>query len=61
MRIVADRLGNTPTVAREAYVHPAVIEAFTGVTPPDDRVGRALDDEAATLRLLRSRPGGSAT
>ena len=57
MRLVADRLGNTPTVAREAYVHPAVIEAFTEATLPDDRAGRAVDDETATLRLLRARAG----
>jgi len=60
MRLVADRLGNTPTVAREAYVHPAVIEAYTEATPPEGRAGRPLDDEEATLRLLRSRTRWSA-
>jgi DNA topoisomerase-1 len=28
MREAAERLGNTPAVARQAYVHPAVIEAY---------------------------------
>jgi DNA topoisomerase-1 len=28
MRETAERLGNTPAVARQAYVHPAVIEAY---------------------------------
>jgi DNA topoisomerase I len=28
MREVAERLGNTPTVARNSYVHPAVLDAY---------------------------------
>jgi DNA topoisomerase-1 len=28
MRDVASRLGNTPTVVRQSYVHPAVLDAF---------------------------------
>src|SRR4029453_8146770 len=28
MRTTADRLGNTPVVARRSYVHPAVIDAY---------------------------------
>lgn len=59
MRLVADRLGNTPTVAREAYVHPAVIEAFTEAPPPAQRARTVLDDESATLRLLRTRAGAA--
>jgi len=37
MRMVADRLGNTATVVRQSYVHPAVIETFL-----DGRLGHAL-------------------
>jgi DNA topoisomerase-1 len=37
MRITADRLGNTPAVARNSYVHPAVIDAFM-----DGSIGDAL-------------------
>lgn len=60
----AERLGNTPTVARQAYVHPEVIEAYL-----DDDVRSAILDvaevdasmplpptpteERAVLRLLR--------
>ena len=66
MRDTADRLGNTPAVARSSYVHPAVIEAYL-----DGRIGGALveaaeDDDAppgpptpaeerAVVRLLRRR------
>jgi len=66
MRDTADRLGNTPAVARSSYVHPAVIEAYL-----DGRIGGALveaaeDDDAppgpptpaeerAVVRLLRCR------
>jgi DNA topoisomerase-1 len=28
MRVTADRLGNTPAVARGSYVHPAVLDAY---------------------------------
>ena len=37
MRVTADRLGNTPAVARNSYVHPAVIDAFM-----DGSIGDAL-------------------
>ena len=70
MRDTADRLGNTPAVARSSYVHPAVIEAYL-----DGRIGGALieaaeDDgaapgptspaeEAAVIRLLEDRRAGA--
>jgi DNA topoisomerase-1 len=59
---VAGQLGNTPTICRRCYVHPAVIDAFTRgqlaeqLGPP--RRGRGSDgsglprEEAAVLRLL---------
>jgi DNA topoisomerase I len=28
VRVTADRLGNTPAVARRSYVHPAILEAY---------------------------------
>lgn len=46
MRETAGRLGNTPAVARQSYVHPAVVEAYL-----DGQVGGALveaAEEAAT-------------
>ena len=68
MRDTADRLGNTPAVARNSYVHPAVIEAYL-----DGRIGGALieaaedegeppgppteAEEAAVVRLLKGRRG----
>lgn len=62
MREVSDFLGNTPTLARSAYVDPRVIEAYeegktiSGTTrrtydTPDERQA-AL--ERATLKLLKS-------
>ena len=70
MRDTADRLGNTPAVARSSYVHPAVIEAYL-----DGRIGGALieaaeddgsapgpttaEEEAAVMRLLADRRAGA--
>ena len=66
MRTVADRLGNTPTVARESYVHPEVVNAYL-----DGSLGRALvraaedaggtmapspAEERAVIRLLEHAP-----
>ena len=37
-RIVADQLGNTPTVCRESYIHPVVFERYAqGITLQDFR------------------------
>jgi len=58
---VAERLGNTPTVCRKCYVHPAVVEAFLAGTL-DASAGaasgpRGLDsEERALLRLLERPP-----
>ena len=60
MRAVARELGNTPAVARNAYVSPAVVDAYlAGRTLQDYRAGRRRparlsDDERALLRLLRA-------
>jgi DNA topoisomerase I len=66
IRAAADRLGNTPAVARGSYVHPAVAEAYLdgaldgssyaltgeiGIGP--EAPDRA--EELALLRLLRER------
>ena len=67
---VAERLGNTPAICRESYIHPAVIKAYEkGRTIGNFRkqleskrdatkrkVEKELlsDDEKATLRLLQS-------
>jgi DNA topoisomerase-1 len=66
MRRTADRLGNTPAVARGSYVHPAVLEAYLDgsirgalvdaaedqATPP---TGATPQEEAAVRALLRQR------
>ena len=65
---VAQRLGNTKTVCRKCYVHPAVIEAYLDGTldqalslEADAEARRALDalrqEELAVLMFLRSKIG----
>ena len=65
MRNVAEKLGNTPAVARSSYVSPAVVEQYLDGRTIDDfrprhlRVVGARDagldrEEQATLSLLRS-------
>ncbi len=51
MRAVAERLGNTPTVARQSYVHPAVLDAYL-----DGSLGEALVRSATDLARLPSVP-----
>ena len=66
IQATADGLGNTPAVARSAYVHPAVVDAYL-----DGRIRAALveaaeetdeppgatdpDEERAVVALLRAR------
>jgi DNA topoisomerase-1 len=66
IRATADNLGNTAAVARQAYIHPAVVEAYF-----DGRIRSALveaaedtdeapgatdpDEERAVVALLRAR------
>jgi DNA topoisomerase I len=65
MRIVGERLGNTPAVARASYVSPAVVEQYLDGTTIADfrprhlRIVKARDigldpEENALLSLLRS-------
>ncbi|HEY0784394.1 MAG TPA: DNA topoisomerase IB [Acidobacteriaceae bacterium] len=53
IKTVANRLGNTPSVCRKCYVHPAVLEAYMGGISPE-AAKKKLDDEiadrATTLR-----------
>ena len=53
---VAERLGNTPTICRKCYIHPAVLERGLGWNgaPPGRRSPRELKRyERAVLRLLK--------
>jgi DNA topoisomerase-1 len=63
---VAEKLGNTPTICRKCYVHPAVIEAYLDGTIMEVLRQRAHDElvydlhklqpeEAAVLALLQQR------
>lgn len=63
---VAKRLGNTPTICRKCYVHPAVIEAYlegsiveTLKHRAEEQMTQSLNklrpEEAAVLALLQQR------
>ena len=64
---VAQQLGNTPTVCRQCYVHPGVIDAYmdgsllAGVreveaTVPTGSLAQLLPEEAAVLAILERQP-----
>jgi DNA topoisomerase-1 len=67
IREVADRLGNTPTVARNSYVHPAVLSAYLDGSLGDALLTEAEDERAepapepsraeeeAVIELIRHR------
>lgn len=59
---VAQVLGNTPTVCRKCYIHPAVVDAYLGKSLVGKNVSsRPRDlraDEAMLLRLLRKANAG---
>ncbi|HZP18712.1 MAG TPA: DNA topoisomerase IB [Bauldia sp.] len=56
---VADRLGNTPTVCRKCYVHPAVIESYLAgnlALDAEARAGKGFrKEERAVLAFLKRR------
>jgi DNA topoisomerase-1 len=66
MRLTADQLGNTPTVARGSYVHPVVLEAYldgslrsalieAAEEQPRPPLGADREEERAVIALLRQR------
>jgi DNA topoisomerase IB len=63
MKEVSSFLGNTPTLARSAYVDPRVVEAYEGGRTIASTTRRTFDNpderqaalERATLRLLREQ------
>jgi DNA topoisomerase I len=69
IKAVARKLGNTPTVCRQCYVHPRIIEAYMDGTMRDAMRRRAADamadirhmspEEAAVLALLQRRLAAS--
>ncbi len=69
IKFVAEHLGNTPTVCRNCYVHPAVLERYAmGITleqyrPKSQRYIRRLQpeyepEEQALLKLFRAASNG---
>lgn len=58
---VAGRLGNTPTICRKSYVHPAILDAYVGnrlkLPPSAHALGktRLSAQERAIQRLLRQQ------
>jgi DNA topoisomerase-1 len=59
---VAAQLGNTATVCRKCYVHPAVMAAYLdgalALAPPDEPGEAFRPEEAAVLAFLRGRAEG---
>lgn len=66
IRAVASELGNTPSVCRKCYVHPAVLEAYLGgITIEEakaemeqeigEHAGNLRKEERTLLRLLEER------
>ena len=66
IKSVAERLGNTPSVCRKCYVHPAVLEAYLGgtsVAEAKEQIEEEIEEhstalkreERALLELLESR------
>ncbi|MDX6620911.1 MAG: topoisomerase [Gaiellales bacterium] len=58
IREVATELGNTPSVCRASYVHPALLETYAagGLPPVSSRTLRGLDRwESGLMRFLRAR------
>ncbi len=59
-RRVSDRLGNTPAICRKSYIHPGIIEAYTGRVLADSAALRVpshaglSSDEAFLLAFLRA-------
>jgi DNA topoisomerase-1 len=58
----AEALGNTPAVAREYYVHPAILEAYeegrlgevwAGVKAPENPQGLTVEEEVVVVLLER--------
>jgi DNA topoisomerase-1 len=71
VELVASRLGNTPSICRKCYIHPAVIDTYLdgrpilaterreGHRPGNGRTGLA-PEEVAVLNLLRQRSASGA-
>jgi DNA topoisomerase-1 len=66
IKVVAEKLGNTPAVCRACYVHPWVLESYTNRAlqkewkaagrPSRPAPSGLRDDEAALLRILETEP-----
>jgi DNA topoisomerase-1 len=50
---VAERLGNTPTVCRKCYVHPAVLDAYADGSMPETLRQRRETELTESLAALR--------
>jgi DNA topoisomerase-1 len=69
IKIVAEKLGNTPTVCRACYVHPWVLESYTkrglqkewkAAQKRSSAAPNGLrEEEAALLRILRTEPAAA--
>ncbi|MEP6968129.1 MAG: DNA topoisomerase IB [Pseudomonadota bacterium] len=57
VKAVAGLLGNTPTVCRACYIHPAVFGAFEAGSLAPKLAGEARPAELALMKLLRAAEG----
>jgi DNA topoisomerase-1 len=60
VKLVAGKLGNTPTVARKSYIHPIVIEAFLAGMLHRTKESGSKKAGAKTRRELRDLPEAEA-
>ena len=65
VKLTAEVLGDTPTVTRNSYIHPAVLAGIEtavpapgAIDPPDALEPPKRRDELALLAFLRRRPSG---
>lgn len=56
VKAVAGLLGNTAAVARSAYIHPAILDAYAEGKLDLDRGRRGRAFEVAVIRFLEGRP-----
>jgi DNA topoisomerase-1 len=69
VKIVAEKLGNTPAVCRACYIHPRVLESYSkrglrkvwkaAWSPAREEPSGLRQEEAALLRVLETEPAAA--
>jgi DNA topoisomerase-1 len=55
IKLAAERLGNTPTVCRKCYIHPAVLDAYRAGTMIQRQTQRGAEKELVALLQMRPK------